>query len=363
MLIKTSKQSIKNALEYMVKIPFAKNLLHKITESARGKCIVYFSLHRVLPDIPASFTHPHYLNRTALTLKQAQQQLSYINRRLPFISIADSLEYLLGKRPLSRSHAVLLIETPYIQTIRHLSPLLEDQKIPCSIAVNTDSLQDGHMPWMDEITFRLGHTTKPSLSVNFVDRHFTLTTMSERLSAAEHLIHHLSQSSPDVLKSRAQQIYDALAAVAIPPASERICTLLELEKLSLNSLYSFICAGKSRLPLKNISPEDAHKEIIQAKNELSSHLSRGLMPIYFSQFAFDKKRRRDIMELMLDNGYQAAISSQQGLCRPGDNMFRLKRLPLAQGLKGFEQFELQGLSDAIDEMLLVTLAKDKSSGE
>jgi hypothetical protein len=363
MLIKTSKESIKNTLEYLVKIPFAKNLLHKITESARGKCIVYFSLHRVLEDSPTHVAHPHFLNRTAITLKEAQRQLSYINHRLPFISIADSLEYLLGKRPMNRSFAVLLIEVPYVQTIRKLSGLLEELKIPAAVAINTESIEDGRMPWMDEIVFRLGHTNKQTLSVNFIDRSFTLNSMAERLSAAEHLIHYLSQSTPDVLKTRVEHLCQSLAEVAIPPVSERICTIPQLEKLSLNPLFSFICAGKSRLPLLNISLDDAKKEIIDAQYELKNWLNRSVMPIYFCQFAFDKRRYKDLVGLMMDHNYVAAISPQKGLCRPGDNMFRLRRLSLAAGLKSFEQFELQGLSDAIDEMLLVTLAKNKSSGE
>jgi len=358
MLIKTSKESIKHALEYLVKIPFAKEALHRITESARGKCIAFFSIHRVLADAPESLFHPHYIHKTAITERQAVKHLRYINQKLPFISLVDSLEFLLGKRPLDRSHAVLLIENAYVETIRHISPFLIEHKIPAAIALNTQSIEDGRMPWIDEIIFRLGQTAVKNLSLNFMDRSFQLRSIPERLQASHHIIHYLSQSSPEVIQARSKEICDQLSEVALPPTSERICTLHQLEKLSLNPLFSFMCAGRNRLPLATMSRAEAHKELMTTKSDLNACLSRGVLPIYFSQFAFDKKGHQEFSKFMQDDGYQAAISPKVGLARPGDNMFRLKRLPLAQGLSSFEQFELQGLSDAIDEMLLVTLGRE-----
>lgn len=363
MLIKTSKESIKTALEHLVKLPFAKDVIHRLTESARGKYIVFFSIHRVLDDSKKSLAHPHFINRTALTLNQAVKQITHINRRVPFISMIDAVEFLLGKKILLHSHAVLVIEVPYVDTVKLLLPRLEDLKIPVVFAINTQSIEDGQSPWMDDIVYRLGLTDKKSLSVNFIDRAFTLNSMAEKMRAAEHLIHYLSQSTPELLRQRLAQMSATLSEIAMNPASESICSVSQLEKLSLNPLVSFICAGKFRLPLVNISLEEAADEIVSARNILNTWLSSNALPIFFHQFAFDKRRYKDLAALMMENGFLAAITQQKGLARPGDNMFRLRKLSLAQGLKSFEQYELQGLSDAIDEFLLVTWAKNKSSGD
>lgn len=359
MLFTTSQDSIKRAFEYIVKLPFTKKILHKISEKARGNCIVYFSLHRVIDDTKNDHNHPHFMNKTALTPKQAHRLLAHINHRLPFVSLSDSLELLKGNQKMDQSHAVLLIEVPYLQTMRLLLPILEELRIPATIILNTESIYDGQMPWMDEIIFRLGSTAKDNIAVNFIDRSFSLTSASERMSAAHHFIEHLSHANPDSLLSKLNQLRQILWEVAIHPVTERICTLEQLEKVALNPLFSFACAGRLRLPFFDISLNEAEKEIVEAKQQLLSMFNRAFIPVFFYPLGSDKRRHKEIVKLMMDNGYLAAIGRSFGVCRPGDNMFRLARLPLALGLKSFEQFELQGLSDAIDELLLVTFAKEK----
>jgi hypothetical protein len=360
MLFSTSKEGIKTAFQYFVKLPFSKYFLHRLNEIARGKCIAYFSLHRVLEDSAADFLHPHLLNKTAITLKQAHRLLTHINQKLPFISLLDSLEFLKGRRPLNQSAAVLLIEVPYVKTIRLLKPLLEEHRIPATIVVNTESLYDGQMPWMDEIIYRIGSTSQKELSVNFMDQAFSLCSRADRIDAANHLIDHLSCANLNTLRARIIALREMLSETAIPPISERIATIEQLEKLMLNSLFSLACAGKYRLPLFDASIDEAKTEIIDAIFELKTLFNPSLNPVYFYSAPPDKRRQREIISLMIEHDLQAAIGKSFGLCRPGDNMFRLMRLPLAPGSGSFEQFELQGLFDAIDELLMITLAKEEA---
>jgi hypothetical protein len=359
MLFTTSQDSIKRAFEYLAKLPFTKNILHKLSEKARGHYIAYFSLHRVLEESPQNIHHPHLLNRSAISPKKAHRLLTYINQRLPFVALADSIELLKGNQRMNRSFAVLLIEVPYLQTIRQLIPMLEEMRIPATIIINTDSLLDGQMPWMDEIVFRIGNTSQKEISVNFIDRAFSLATMQDRMRAAQHFIDHLSNISPSSLRIKLDQLRHALSEVAIYPVSERICTAQQLEKVALNPLFSFACAGRFRLPFFDISQEEAEKEIVSAQQILFSMFSRSVNPVFFYPLGADRKHQAMIQRIFLDNGLEAAIGSGFGVCRPGDNMFRLLRLPLTNSVRGFEQFELQGLSDAIDELLLVTFAKDR----
>lgn len=359
MLLKTSQDSIKSALEYLVRLPFTKHILHKISEVARGKCVAFFSLHRVIEDTAINLNHPHFANKTALIPRKARKLLSSIHERLPFISMADAISYLKGERKLTQSHAVLLIEVPYVQTIRLLSPILEDHKIPATVVLNSECIHDGQMPWMDEIIYRLGSTKKNEIAVNFIDRSFSLATMHDRMAAAHHFIDYLSHSNPTMLRARIAQLRELLWEVAVHPVGERICTVHHLEKLAKNPLFSFACAGAHRLPFFDISHEDAQKEIIDSKYDLHAMFGDAMQPVFYYPLGSDKRRHKELIAMMMESGYEAAIGPLYGVCRPGDNMFRLMRLPLAFGSKSFAQFELQGLSDAIDEFLLVSFAKEK----
>lgn len=359
MLFTTSQDSIKRAFEYVAKLPFSKKLLHKISEKARGHCIAFFSLHRVIEESALTIRHPHYQNRTAITLKQAHKMLTNLNQRLPFISMTEALEYLKGNHRLNRSHAVLLVEVPYLQTTQRLNPLLEELRIPATYVLDTESIKDGQMPWTDEIAYRIGSTEKREISVTFIDRAFSLETPSARQEAATHLTDNLSHATPQTLMMRMAELREALSEVAIPPVEERICTLQQLEKIALNPLFSFVSAGRFRLPFSEISTEEAELEIAHSKHELVGMFSRAFIPVFFYPTGSDKKHGKEMVKLLIANGYQGAISRNFGVCRPGDNMFRLLRLPFAWGVKSFEQYELQGLSDAIDEFLLVTFGKER----
>jgi hypothetical protein len=359
MLFTTSQDSIKRAFEYVAKLPFLSHLLHKLSERARGHCLVFFSLHRVLEDSSLNLAHPHRQNKTAITSRQAHRLLTELNHRLPFISLADALEYLRGNRKMNGSCAVLLVEVPYLQTVRQLNPLLEELRIPATYVLSTESLEDGQMPWTDEIVFRLGSTSKTALSVTFIDRAFSLQSPGDRMLAAQHLIENLSHRTPSALFSRMNELRESLLETAIPPVGERICTIQQLEKIALNPLFSFANGGKQRIPLADISLPDAQEEIIQSKQILLSIFSRAFIPVFFHGAGSDKRHHKELVKLFIDNGYQAAITRNLGVCRPGDNMYRLLRLPLAYGVRSFEQFELQGLSDAIDEFLLVTLGQER----
>lgn len=359
MLFSTSQDSIKKALSYVAKLPFSKRLLHKLSEKARGHCVVYFSLHRLLNENAANLNHPHYRDQTAITPKQAHKLLKHIHQRLPFISLIQSLDYLKGIQKMNRSHAVLLVEVPYVQTMRLLNPILEELRIPATFVLDTQSIESGQMPWMDEISFRLGTTTQEEFMVTFIDRSFSLATPIARMDAAHHVIDNLSHASPATLIMRMEELRKVLSETALPPMGERISTPEQLVKLAHNSLFSFACAGHLRLPLTLTTISDAHKEIISSKNQLSSMFENAFAPVFFYPTGSDKRHSKEIVRLLLDSGYQAGITRNFGVCRPGDNMFRLMRLPLSAYARSFEQFELQGLLDAIDEFLLVTLGQER----
>lgn len=358
MLLNTSRGGVKTAFEYLARLPFTKPLLHRLNEAARGKCVAFFSLHRILDEGPDLASHPHYLAKTALTAGQARRVLKHIKKTLPFVSLPSSLAILKGEEPMKRSVAVLIIEAPYAQTIKNVVPLALELDIPVAIALTTHSLLTGEPLWMDEVTYRIISTPKQQLVLNFIDRSFNLTTAAERIFAAHHLVDILSHCSIPTLHSRLDHVREILHETALAPTSERICTQAQLMKLELPGL-SFIVAGREHIPFYEMDVKEAEKEIVYAKQELSQMVGNTLAPVFLYPLGIDKRRKTEFIKLMMDAGYTAAISRAIGICRPGDNMFRLSRLPLGPSAKSFEQFELQGLSDAIDEFLLVTLGQDK----
>jgi hypothetical protein len=357
MLLDTSRGGVKKAFEYVVRLPFTKPLLHRLNEAARGKCVVYFSLHRILEEGPHLATHPHRLAKSALTISEARHILQKIKKTLSFISLKDSLDFLLGHKILKHSVAVLLVEAPYRQTLKYLVPVAEELKIPFTVALSTHSLLTGKAAWMDEISYSVLSTAKNELVVNFIDRSFALTSTAERLAAVNHIIDNLSVCTAPMFQSRLTHLREILHEAAVLPASERISTASQLARLPRS--ISWAVAGNEQLPCFSHDLQGAEREIVTAKLELSALVGEALVPVFLYASGFDKRHQAELFTMMMNAGYTAALSRSIGVCRPGDNMFRLQRLPLGLEAKSFEQFEVQGLVDAIDQFLLVTLAQDE----
>lgn len=358
MLLKTSRNGVKTAFEYLARLPFTKTLLHRLSELARGRSVAFFSLHRLLGDTVDLQDHPHFLNKTALTVKEARHFLTQIGKTLPFVSLVEALEYLKGNQVLERSVAVLLIEAPYRETLKNLVPLVDELNVPFAISLGSHSLNTGEPPWMDEVIFKVISTPKEELVANFIDRSFALTSTQERVWAANHLVENLSLCNQKMLQARLHHLRELLHETALPPRSERIASIPELLKLAAHPHISFVVAGFYQMPIFELNSAEAHREIMGAKEELSSLFGEALVPVFIYPVGLIKSKSLELITMMIEGGYIAAITRTIGLARPGDNMFCLPCLPLGLAAKN-AQFELQGLSEAIDEFLLITLAKDK----
>ncbi len=359
MFLKTSQDSIKTVFKYLTKLKITKNLLHKLGEATQGKSIVYFSLHRVLADGHNLVNHPHYINKTAFSVKQIYHILKESKKNFQFVSMNESLELLKGDQPLTTSSAVLIIETPFYQTLKLLIPIIEELAIPACVMLSEHSLQSGEMLWMDDVVYRLGITAKKELSLNYLDRSFPLTSPLERSLASMHVVDHLSHARPAVLHQRLLELRQVLNDNALADTSERICTVNYLQKLADHKLLSYACAGAFHTPFFEIDLDSAKLEIVNAKEQLRAWFGQALVPVFFYPLGFDKRYNKELIAMLLDNGYQAALGRTVGICHPGDNLFRLKRLALSHHARDFSQFEIQAWSEVIDEFLLVSLAKDK----
>lgn len=356
MIHNTSKIGIKNGFEILARLPFCKKLIHKASEAISGNSVVFFSIHRVLKDNIKSLTHPHLLNKTAITKTQAQKFLTQIHRSMPFISLLEAEEFLLDKKKLNRSSACLIIEAPYLQTIELITPFLIEHKIPVTIALSQGIIKKQETPWADQIINLLYNTEKKSICVDFMDRSFNLSSPRERLFAANYFVDNLNNTNKELFINRLALLKKKLKPDNLSE-SETIAPLSLLKTLSLNPLFSFACTETS-YPLPEKLSKKNLEDIIKTKQIINQTFECSVQPA----FLYPNNRFKlpiSLIDSLRDN-YKLFLINQKGICRTGDNMFKLKRLPLAQGIKNFERFELQDLSTAIDEFLLVTLANEKT---
>ncbi|MCA9507589.1 MAG: hypothetical protein KC505_04105 [Myxococcales bacterium] len=356
MLLKTSQESLKKIFQYVSKVPFAKSIIHSLSEAASGKSIVFFSLHQIINKNQNNF----YVNPRAFDVEKLTKSLMEINRTIPFISLSEAVDMLKGEQKFVRSHGVLVLEVPYVKTLKILLPILEKLSLPVCIMLSVNSISTGEFEWVEEIIYRFHSSNKMSFSVSYIDRSFPLFSVDERNVAARNIIDHLIHCRPAILKQKLAEMRNALGDSTVTISHDRVATIAQLKELGENPLVHFGAAGYFHWPFYEINPDEVDNEIITAKEKLSFLFGEAFIPVFYYPLGFEKKHNQDIVDKLIINGYEAAITHSLGICHPGDNMFRLPCLPLDPTTKSFDQYQLMGLSDAIEEFLLVTLAQDKN---
>lgn len=215
------------------------------------------------------------------------------------------------------------------------------------------------MPWTDEIVFGVFSSPKQEVNFSFIDRTFSLTSDAQKIECCEHLLENVSRCSGTLIKERLEAITRGLDVAGPLPACERLLKTAELQTLANNPSVSFGYSSAHRFPLHDATSPSTQEEIIEGISKLMSTFHRKMVPAFFFPSRYDVSKNIAFSELLMNMNMEAAFITAKGICRPGDNMFELPLLPLAHDTKSFERFELQGLSHAIDEFLLVTMAKEK----
>lgn len=357
MLKKTSEDGLKKGLQTLCKLPFARKLLRKLSEAAQGNFVAFLSINRLVKSDRRQSLYPR-----VFTKEQLKKSLLELKKIINFVGLDEALSFLRGEQALLESKAVLILESFYLQSIELLLPVIAELEIPVCIMVAPSSVYTGDMLWRDEINYHIFATHKKTLNVSFIDRSFPLNNWAEKKTAAQNIIYHLEHCHPKALISKKEELNEALGEISLAPLSHRIISQAGLEKLKQNSLISFGCQGNFAWPFYEIDEKEALREIIDGKNALTNLLG-SFSPIYWFGGEARKKLSGKYAELLRENGFTSALSLEQGLCHPADNMFRLKSISLNPKANPVEGVELATLADAVDEFLLITLAKDKEYKE
>jgi peptidoglycan/xylan/chitin deacetylase (PgdA/CDA1 family) len=107
-----------------------------------------------------------------------------------------------------------------------------------------------------------------------------------------------------------------------PPAA---ISWSQARDLSGHPLLDFQAHGRSHRCLTSLSDDEVRDEIAGAKVEIEHELGRPVRTFCYPSGVFGEREERVVEE----SGYQAAVSSVNGINHPGGNLFALRRIMIS----------------------------------
>jgi peptidoglycan/xylan/chitin deacetylase (PgdA/CDA1 family) len=360
MIRRASRAALRSALQQVARLPLTRRAMHRLSVLSRGCSIAFLRCRRVLPDTAQTRLHPDRKARVAMTPLQLERALVDAQRTLRFIHLAEALRLLQKGDRLPESAAVLTFDESFAATAEMALPILRKLQIPAVIFVSTAHLDGKSLPWDMELHHLLAASNPRPLKVSWIDSVLRTNGSTERVASARRLLLHLTALDETRRAERMAELREKVDASGQGASVDRMLSADEIATITREPWITVASHGHHHWPLNSVSsPEVLALELKTSRNLLrevagSAYVDALSYPFGHGPFVSDA-----VVEAASAAGYSAAFTASSGVARPGDHLFRLPRLFVAPGISGVDAYELQGMHDAVDELLLVATGSEE----
>ncbi|MCP4501378.1 MAG: polysaccharide deacetylase family protein [Deltaproteobacteria bacterium] len=348
-----SKAVLVGTLRQVARLPMTRRTFHKVSESARGASVAFLRCRRVLPNSAQGNLHPDRLQKSALTAAELHRALSKAKKTLEFVHPGEALTSLSKGTRLAHGVAVLTFDESFAATAELALPVLRDLKVPALFFVSTGHFDGRETLWDQAIHTLVDEVSPAPLSVPWVDRVLQTDSPTSRARAVRRLLMLLIKLDEHRLVDRLMELNERAGSPKRFFPLDRMLTDVEVERLSQDPMVSIGAHGHLHLPFGSISDEALERELVLPREMLQKLCGSAFADVVSYPFGRLPHVGKRAITRAREVGYRAGLTALPGVSRPGDHLFTLPRLPMAPDQDSLEAYELQGISDAVDEFLLV----------
>jgi peptidoglycan/xylan/chitin deacetylase (PgdA/CDA1 family) len=353
-----SRAILKGWMRQVARMPLTRRAMHTLSVATRGPSVAFLRCRRLVPETAAGDMHLDRFLGLAMTPTELGDALEDCQRTLRFVHMAEALSALTRGRRMPEGAAVLTFDESFAANLELALPVLRRLGVPATFFVTTAHLDGTTTLWDEEVAAILAAVAPTPLSLPWVDRVLRTDTRASRASAARRLIGLLASLDEERLDRRLEELRArAGGEVRIGPL-DRMLTATELERSSRDSLVSIGAHGHRHLAFASCGPEVLERELTQPRNILQELAGTAFVDVVSFPFGRPPYIDEHSCTAARKAGYRAAFSAERGVARPGSYMFRLPRLAMGPGIRAMDAYELQGMSDAVDELLLVATGSE-----
>ena len=358
------RQKTQRSLGRVLRYTFTRKLLHGVSEKLRGPSIVFLRCRRVLPQNSFGEHHREALNPGALFPDQLEALLAQVCQQLPFLYLGEAMAMLRSGKVLDRSYAVLTFDEGYRSSIEAALPVLEKLNVPATFFLCSEHLQaDASIMWDEEVHALVGAISPQTLSLPWMDRKLPTYPAQAAYATGLDLLKHLINLSQEKRLQRLQSLRELAAKNPSFSMLDSHIDFATLQELTQHPLLTFGAHGHSHHPLLSLDGKQLVEELHQCRSVLQEVCGKSYVDVLSFPFGHQAQVAPILLQRAMEIGFQGAMHADEGVARPGDHLYALPRLLLSKNSRIVEAYELQGLSAALDETLLVLTGAESARGD
>ena len=343
---------MRGAINQVSRLPLTRRAMHRLSVATRGAAVAFLRCRRLVPDTGAGRSHPDRAKGSAITPRELERALRDAQRTLAFVHVGEALSALTDGQRLQGGAAVLTLDESFAASAELALPVCRKLGVPVLFFVTTGHLEGGTTLWDQEIHAIVSEAAPEPLVVPWIDRVLRTDSRQARASAVRRLILMLASLDEERLARRIEELRQRVGGRPLVSPLDRMLTTGEVERLSQDPLVAIAAHGHRHLALSSASDAGLEDELVRPRKILRDVCGDAFADVVSYPFGRAPYVDERAVHAARAAGYRAAFTAHPGVSRPGDHLFRLPRLPLGRRTSGIASYELQGMSEAIDELIL-----------
>jgi peptidoglycan/xylan/chitin deacetylase (PgdA/CDA1 family) len=325
--------------------PTLKNLFYAILSMSgfyrlwkifNRKSIVFLTLHGVMNRGEGAEWTPA---RTQISTEQLDESVRLISKYYHFVSLEEAVQMLSGELPFRGHSVVITFDDGYRNNLTHALPVLRRHGVPAILFAAVGHVEKRKCFWFDRLDYALQQYMASG-------KRYCLLG-DERIELDNSDPQKLQQSVKSVIFKIKELSGNDGEAMAIAEA-----TISELERATGKTLNAIIdsdpwCGvaswddvklarergmviGSHTVDHARVGLLDADSvkwQLSESKKMIEEKLNQPCDYFCYPNGSYNQ----EVIPLVREVGYKAALTTQEGVNYPGDDLYQLKRLHMPQG--------------------------------
>jgi len=271
-----------------------------------------------------------YTRWTHLDLKSFKWQIRHLKKRFQILPLSETVERMRTGRPLPANTAVITFDDGFRNNYTTAFPVLRAEGVPATIMLTTGYLDTGVPNWPDRLFLAVRGASAGELDL-------------ERFGLGRPRFDSVAtrDATVDLVRGRAKQLPAAEKNELLTVVHEQVAAsghaepefAADFAPLSWDEVGQMAASGLVEFGAHSVNheilsklPRDAARREITA----SCDVLRGRLGLDRVTFAYPNGARADFDDhckaVLREAGALCGLSTVEGLCGPGDDLYELKRI-------------------------------------
>lgn len=258
-----------------------------------------------------------------MPVSEFAEQMAFLAGAYRPLPLSEVIERMEAGRSLPERAACVTFDDGFRNNLTNAWPVLKKHSIPFTVFVSTSLPDTGRPPWPERVFSAIIQSNQSSFA--FRGCSLQLSSAAERTSAYHAVMRILKQLPPNERDAAQTSLLRDLAG---PDTNPEFATLTwpEIAGFARDPLVRFGSHTHTHEILTLCTPERQREELARSREILGERIG------YCEVLAYPNgDHSQAIRRMCRESGYRAAVTVNQGLVSPADDLFALDRIGIGAG--------------------------------